>query len=365
MTLVLPSALLLVLVAIEAFVLRVVQKKDVPWNQVVFNLNSGHTVLWLFRGLEIAVFHAVHSRFSLALVDGLHPAVQFVLAMVFWDFCFYWLHRLHHAWGILWAVHVVHHEGEHFSLSLGIRNSWYSSITSIPFFLILAVVGIPTEVFIAVGGIHYFIQFYNHNALVRKSGFLEHVMITPSHHRAHHGKNDPYVNCNFGGTLVIWDKWFGTFQKELEHVPVEFGTDDHVPTDNVFWASNLPLLTWLGWPLPEFKPVERTLKGVWIWTAGLLSFAILLVYIHAEASWPAFDRNVLLAYGAAAAIAIGGMTDGRLWGRVSWPVVHLLALGLCVDRVLWQGSPIGVVSALALIHAAFTWRASSWTRPSA
>ena len=92
MTLVLPSALLLVLVAIEAFVLRVVQKKDVPWNEVVFNLNSGHTVLWLFRGLEIAVFHAVHSRFSLALVDDMHPVVQFAVAMVFWDFCFYWLH---------------------------------------------------------------------------------------------------------------------------------------------------------------------------------------------------------------------------------------------------------------------------------
>ena len=99
MTLVLPSALLLLLVAIEAFVLRVVQRKDVPWNQVVFNLNSGHTVLWLFRGLEIAVFHAVYTRFGLGLVNDWHPIAQFGVAMLFWDFCFYWLHRLHHAWG--------------------------------------------------------------------------------------------------------------------------------------------------------------------------------------------------------------------------------------------------------------------------
>ena len=360
MTLVLPSALLLLLVAIEAFVLRVVQRKDVPWNQVVFNLNSGHTVLWLFRGLEIAVFHAVYTRFGLGLVNDWHPIVQFGVAMLFWDFCFYWLHRLHHAWGILWAVHVVHHEGEHFSLSLGIRNSWYSSITSIPFFLVLALIGVPTEVFIAVGGIHYFIQFYNHNALVKKSGFLEHVMITPSHHRAHHGRNEPYVNCNFGGTLVLWDKMFGTFQKELNEIPVEFGTYDHIQTDNVFWASNLPILTWLGLPHPEFRPALKTLKGFWIWTAGLLSFAILLYYIHAEAFWPSFDRNVLLAYGAAAAIAIGGMTDGRMWGRITWSVIHLMVLGLCFEREAWQGSSVGYVSAAAFLHAWLTWRKQSW-----
>ena len=362
MTLVLPSALLLVLVAVEAFVLRVVQKKDVPWNEVVFNLNSGHTILWLFRGLEIAVFHAVHARFNLGLVDDWHPIAQFAVAMVFWDFCFYWLHRLHHTWGVLWAVHVVHHEGEHFSLSLGIRNSWYSSITSIPFFLILAVIGIPTEAFIAVGGIHYFIQFYNHNALVKKSGVLESVMITPSHHRAHHGKNAPYVDCNFGGTLVFWDKLFGTFQPELDDVPVEYGTDDHAPTDNVFWASNLPLLKWVGLPLPQFRPVSKTLKGVWIWTAGLLSFSILLVYIYAESTWPAFDRNVLLAYGAVAAIAIGGMTDGRLWGRLTWSLIHVIALGLCFESESWQRSPLGYIAMIALVHAAITWHQKSWRK---
>ena len=99
MTLVLPSALLLMMVAIEAFILRLIQGKEVPWNQIVFNLNSGHTILWVFRGLEVAVFHAVYERFSLGWVAEWSHVAQFALALLFWDFCFYWLHRMHHKLG--------------------------------------------------------------------------------------------------------------------------------------------------------------------------------------------------------------------------------------------------------------------------
>ena len=362
MTLILPSILLLVMVAIEAFVLRVVQRKEVPWHQLVFNLNSGHTIMWLFRGIEIAVFHAVSERFSFGWVEGWSPVAQFVLALLFWDFCFYWMHRMHHKFGMLWAVHVVHHEGDHFSLSLGIRNSWYSSLTSIPFFLILALVGIPLEVFIAVGAIHYFVQFYNHNGLVKKSGFLEHIMVTPSHHRVHHGKNAPYLDRNFGGTLVFWDKMFGTFQAELEEVPVQFGTDDHVKTDNIFWANNLPWLKLLGVKLPELKSTTHRLVGVWTWTAGLLSFAILLMYIHAEVAWPMLDRNLLLGYGALAAITVGGLSEGRSWGKVGWTAIHFVALILALTRPQWQDPVIYLFLGLALAHAAATWRSASWAK---
>ena len=362
MTLVLPSVLLLVMVAIEAFILRVVKRREVPWNQLVFNLNSGHTIMWLFRGVEIAVFHAVHERLGLGWVEGWSSAAQFGLALLFWDFCFYWLHRMHHKIGVLWAVHVVHHEGNHYSLSLGIRNSWYSSLTSIPFFLMLAVIGIPTEVFISVGAVHYFVQFYNHNGLVKRSGILEHFMVTPSHHRVHHGKNAPYVDRNFGGTLVIWDKLFGTFQRELEDVPVEFGTEDHIPTDNIFWANNLPWLKLVGIRLPELKRPTHRLRAAWMWTAGLLSFAILLMYIHAEVSWPDFDRNVLLGYGALAAMTVGGLSEGRRWGKLGWSLIHLAVAVLAINREVWQDPVILLYLGLALAHAASTWRPATWAK---
>ena len=82
-------------------------------------------------------------------------------------------------------------------------------------------------------------------------GLLEYIMVTPSHHRVHHGKNAPYLNRNFGGTLVFWDKIFGTFQAELDDVPVQFGTNDHVATDNIFWANNLPWLKLFRIQLPQ------------------------------------------------------------------------------------------------------------------
>jgi sterol desaturase/sphingolipid hydroxylase (fatty acid hydroxylase superfamily) len=364
MTLVLPSALLLLLVAIEALVLRLVKRQDVPWNQIVFNLNSGHTILWLFRGVEIAVFHAAHERFNLGWIEDWSPTSQFIVALVGWDFCFYWLHRMHHHLGALWAVHVVHHEGDHFSLSLGIRNSWYSSMTSIPFFLVLAVIGVPTEVFIAVGAVHYFVQFYNHNGIVKKSGLLEYIMVTPSHHRVHHGKNAPYLNRNFGGTLVFWDKIFGTFQAELDDIPVQFGTNDHVATDNIFWANNLPWLKLFRIQLPQLQPPLYRLKGTWMWTAGLLSFAILLQYIHAETAWPLVDCNLLLVYGAAAAISIGGLAEGRKWGKTSWTVIHLIALSITLTRAAWQEPMIYTYLILANSHAASTWLRSSWAKAS-
>lgn len=362
MSLVLPSALLLILVAAEAFILSWHQKKSIPWRQLVFNMNSGHVILWMFRGLEVAAFHFVFERFSLNLVANWKYGVLFALAFIAWDFCFYWLHRLHHHIGILWAVHVIHHEGEHFSLSLGIRNSWYSSLTSIPFFLILALVGIPTEVFVAVGAIHYFVQFYNHNALVNRSGLLESFMITPSHHRVHHGKNAPYVDRNFGGTLLIWDKLFGTFQAELDDCPIQFGTHDHVATNDIIAANNLPWLKLLGIQLPVIPPVYRTLKPAMIWSSGVLSFVLFLMYLHAEIHWPPLDRNVLFAYGIGSVIAVGGLSEGRKWGQWSWTAVQAMAIIACAMLESWQSPFLMIWIGFSFLHSIGTWRKAMWAK---
>ncbi|MBK7233917.1 MAG: sterol desaturase family protein [Saprospiraceae bacterium] len=236
------NLLLLVLVIIEILVIKFYLKENLPWRELILNLNSGHILLWIFRGLEVSMYFYTAKYISLNWVEHLPYWGIWLLAFVLWDFFFYWLHRLHHFYSFLWSVHVVHHEGEHFSLSLGIRNSWYSSLTSFPFFIGLALLGIPVEVFVTVSSIHYFIQFYNHNHLVKRSGWLEHVLITPSHHRVHHGMNDPYLDKNFGGTFVFWDKIFGTFQSEIESHPVVFGTSAHLDSLNPVVVNNAPIL---------------------------------------------------------------------------------------------------------------------------
>jgi Fatty acid hydroxylase superfamily len=207
----------------------------------------------------------VLQHLSLHWVDQWPVAWQWVFAFIGWDFCFYWMHRMHHKLPIFWAVHVVHHQGEHFNLSLGIRNSWYSSLTSFLFVAILAVLGVPLEIFIAVSSFHYSVQFYNHNALVGKSGWLDKIMVTPSNHRVHHGMDPIYVNKNFGGTLLIWDKLFGTYQAERDDVPLRYGVSGSVSSNNPLWANNSPLQKFVQTHLPSLQNLTKLCTGRLYW----------------------------------------------------------------------------------------------------
>ncbi|MFT4267251.1 MAG: sterol desaturase family protein [Xenophilus sp.] len=326
----LPLALMLAAMLAEMFLLWRRRGQAVPWLDVIFNLNSGHIVLWLFRGVEVAAYAWVLRHASLRWTDGWHPWAVWVFTFFAWDFGFYWLHRLHHRFGWLWAVHVVHHQGEHFNLSLGIRNSWYSSLTSFPFFAPLAVLGVPLPVFVAVSSFHYAVQFYNHSGLVTTSGLLDRFMVTPRHHRVHHGCNAEYVDKNFGGTLLLWDRLFGTFQQVLPDVPIQYGVPGWPRTHNPFWASQLPWLRYLGWREPHLpaQPVTQA-QARWVATGGVLLFAVVVFYVAHEGAWAGGQQLVLFMLLASATLALGGLSDGRPWAGVAW-----FALGMAVPVLL-------------------------------
>ena len=324
MSLAIANALLLILVLIELTVIGLIKKESIPWKEIVFNLNSGHILMWIFRGLEVSIFHLISTNFGLGIVDSWPYLAIWIFTFFAWDFCFYWLHRIHHQFRFLWAVHVVHHEGEHYGLSLGIRNSWYSSLSSIPFFLGLAFMSVPVEVFLTVSSIHYFIQFYNHNNIVKKSGFLEKIMITPSHHRVHHGMNDDYVDKNFGGTLVIWDKLFGTFQPEKEDVPVQFGTADNQRTLDVIQANNLPFIKLFRKVKPSAAGPKFSINNWFIAAGGILLFTLLLYYILQENTWTVTVKGQLFAIVFLGTIANGGLSEGRIWGIMLWNLLFIL-----------------------------------------
>ncbi len=326
MSLAIGTGLMLLMVIIELIILKYYKKKQIPWKDVVFNLNSGHILMWILRGTELAIFYFILHNYSFHLLESWSFIPIWIFTFLAWDFCFYWLHRLHHKFKLFWMVHVVHHEGEEYNLSLGIRNSWYSSVTSIPFFIMLAVIGVPFEIFVSISSLHYFIQFYNHNGLVKKSGFLEKIMITPSHHRVHHGVNDAYIDKNFGGTLVIWDKMFGTFQVEKEDDPIVFGTLDHVKTNNLFWANNIPVLKMIGLKIPKFKEkhVRYKIKGIVLGIAALILFALLLNYILYEDIWSNTIKLFLFAIIFSGTLAIGGISEGRYWGLILWIITGIV-----------------------------------------
>ncbi|MCB0734419.1 MAG: sterol desaturase family protein [Flavobacteriales bacterium] len=350
MSLVIANALLLIFVVVEIILLAVSQR-NIPWREIVFNLNSGHILMWVIRGLEVGIFHYLNTRWGLDLMASWPYWVTWVVAFVTWDFCFYWLHRLHHKYPWLWAVHVVHHEGEHYGLSLGIRNSWYSSLTSIPFFVALALLGVPVDIFLAVSSIHYMIQFYNHNGIVKKSGWLEKMMITPSHHKVHHGRNPEYIDKNFGGTLIIWDKLFGTFQPELADIPVDVGVNNYQRTDEVIQANNRPMLQLFGVRLKRRIKRERLRVPDWIIAcAGLLLFGLLLVYIWYEQAGVGEVTPFLFWVIFMGTIATGGISEGRRWGVGLWCLIFLVSLPLAVINFPGLVVPLKLLALACFAH---------------
>jgi sterol desaturase/sphingolipid hydroxylase (fatty acid hydroxylase superfamily) len=294
MGLVYGNILLLVCVIIELLYVHFSRKEPIDMTEVTANINSGHILLFIFRSLGLAVYYFIWNNFNSGFMEQWPEWWVWIFTIIAWDFCYYWSHRLHHYFSLLWYVHQVHHEGEHFNLSLGLRNSWYSTITSLPFFLVLAMTGVPLEIFMPVSALHYFIQFLNHSQLVRKIPWVEKLFITPSDHRVHHGKNEPYVNKNFGGTFVIWDKIFRTFQPEKPEPAVEYGIPNRVNTANTLVINNSYFLG--RFFIDQERRLQQkkyTAPTYLIVTGCLILFGLLLCYLSKEQAMPGTEKFLL------------------------------------------------------------------------
>lgn len=158
-----------------------------------------------------------------------------VIAFFGIDFAFYWWHRFSHVVNVMWGVHVVHHHSEDFNLSVALRQPAFELLTSLPFYAPLALFGVPAHVWITVYALNLFYQFWTHTELVRQLGPIERVLNTPSHHRVHHGINPEYLDKNYGGIFIVWDKLFGTYQDEGR--PVVFGVTKPLRSFNPLWAN--------------------------------------------------------------------------------------------------------------------------------
>jgi len=170
---------------------------------------------FVFTAYQLAVlgFFITLSPFQLP-----HNFWIFLLTFITADFIYYWFHRVSHSWMPLWAFHMVHHSAMHMNLTSAYRLNWFSAIISPIFFIPAALLGMPAD-FIALSyGLNLVYQFFLHTELVHSIGPLEGVMDTPSAHRVHHGSNPIYIDKNFGGVFIIWDRLFGTYQPETEKV---------------------------------------------------------------------------------------------------------------------------------------------------
>jgi alkylglycerol monooxygenase len=146
------------------------------------------------------------------------------------DVCYYWYHRAHHEVRCLWAAHVNHHSSQQYNLTVALRQSWTSPVTSFWFWLPLPLLGFPPLMILTAHAISLLYQFWLHTEAVGRLGPLEWVLNTPSHHRVHHGSNPQYLDRNYAGILIVWDRLFGTFEPEGERV--RYGLVTNIETFN-------------------------------------------------------------------------------------------------------------------------------------
>lgn len=163
-----------------------------------------------------------------------HPLLYWFVLIISEDFMFYWLHRVDHYCRFFWAVHVTHHSSEEFNLTVGFRSSVFQPLYRFIYFIPLALLGFKgIDIMFAYSATQIF-GILVHTQTIKKLGFLEYFLVTPSHHRVHHGSNVRYLDKNMGMLLIIWDKLFGTFQEEEESDPVKYGLTTNLNSYNPF-----------------------------------------------------------------------------------------------------------------------------------
>ena len=187
-------------------------------------------------GFQGAAYAYVANKYNLTLLSSSSIFV-WVFAFFLYDFCYYWMHRLHHEVKVFWATHVVHHHGEEFNMSTAMRQTSTGFLWKWVFYLPIFMVGIPPEVFVGVAGVNLVYQFWCHTEHIPQLGWYEKIFVSPSNHRVHHAQNKDYVDANYGGVFILWDRFFGTYIPESEELKPIYGTAKPLKSWNPFRAN--------------------------------------------------------------------------------------------------------------------------------
>ncbi len=267
-----------ILFAIPVFLITILFEALLAWrtNRVVYDIPDAVTSLHhgvlsqltglMFKIVFIGLYVTVFEHYRSVALSAVSLWV-WIGAMLFYDFCYYWAHRFEHEVGVLWAAHIVHHSSEYYNLSTALRQPSTTWLFTWIFFLPLAVIGVPPEVFIGVGLIDLLYQYWVHTELVGRLGWFDRIFSSPSNHRVHHGKNDYCIDKNYGGVFIIWDRLFGTFEEERDDETILYGIRNPLHSYNPLWGVlHYYHELWLasrqasGW---------RAKLGVWIAPPGL------------------------------------------------------------------------------------------------
>lgn len=239
-----------------------------PLMDTVSSLSSGITNATKdVLGISISILSYEWMVSKVALFTIENTIITYIFAFFVIDFYGYWTHRWSHQINIFWNKHAIHHSSEEFNLACALRQSISSFINLFTFLLLpAAFLGVPPKVIAIVLPLHLFLQFWYHTKHIGKMGFLEKIIVTPSHHRVHHAINKEYLDKNHGQIFIFWDKWFGTFQEELKEVPPVFGITRPAQTWNPIKINfqHLWLLIQDAWRAENWKDKLR----IWFMPTG-------------------------------------------------------------------------------------------------
>jgi alkylglycerol monooxygenase len=246
------------LIALELVVARKKRRSVYRLGDALTDLSCGiasQVPLAFYGAFQVGVYAWVFDHHRLATMQ---PAwLPWLVAFVAVDFIYYWWHRGSHELNFLWAAHVVHHQSEDYNLAVALRQAVLTSWTALPFYLPLALAGVPTHVYVAVYSLSTLYQFWIHTELVGRIGSpVGWLLNVPQHHRVHHAINPQYLDKNYGATLMVWDRLFGTFEEERE--PCVYGTTTPLASFNPFWAQVEPLVE-LSKKSARARGIERLL----------------------------------------------------------------------------------------------------------
>jgi alkylglycerol monooxygenase len=377
----------LALIAVEILVAKKMGRSVYRFHDALTSLNIGvvsETIRSIAKLMSIVVYALVVEQVA-AFKWNLQSPVVWIVSFFLYDFCYYWAHRSGHEINLLWASHVVHHSSEDFNLSTALRQSWTNQFFYWIFYLPMAVMGIPVEVFAATAVLSAIYQFWSHTRLVPKLGWADRVFVTPSNHRVHHGRNPYCIDMNYGGTLIIWDRLFGTYAAERDEEPVVYGILMPLNSWNPVWGNvknflgvwrdalhangwrNKLMLVFAppGWsekrPVPEPSPVVditrfETPTSRWQKIYGLVASAqILFLVLDLLIAAPSLSMPTRVAWTlfiAGNTACLAALFEGKRWAigleavRASLVFGSLMA-GLWFHAVAAQGRLAGAIALIA------------------
>ncbi len=240
----------------------VIRKKDYyRLNDAINSLSAGMIYVTSSQIINLGIYACIFHNFSFFSLD-IGNLWVWVAAFVLKDFFFYWCHRLSHAINILWACHSVHHQSEEYNLSTALRQSSTGFLLEWIFYIPMALLGIPPLIYVVVSLADLFYQFWIHTRHIGKLGWFDRNFSSPSNHRVHHAKNRRYLDKNFGGVFMWWDRIFGTFENEDDdYETIKYGTLKPLRSWNPIWA-NLHLYVFM---LKDALKTKQLFDKVTLW----------------------------------------------------------------------------------------------------